>query len=93
MPEPEISGSGRFPAKSLAATERPKPLLSVNDRFRFRRELFSNSDPDFNAALDLVATMDSYDEAEDYFYNDLEWNPEDAVVVEFMTLLTRYFKK
>lgn len=37
--------------------------------------------------------MDSYDEAEDYFYNDLEWNPEDAVVVEFMTLLTRYFKK
>lgn len=93
MPEPEISGSGRFPAKGRAASERPKPLLSVNDRFRFRRELFSNSDPDFNAALDLVATMDSYDEAEDYFYNDLEWNPEDAVVVEFMTLLTRYFKK
>lgn len=79
-------------AQSSPVPERAKPLLSVNDRFRFRRELFSNSDRDFNSALDLVATMDSYDEAEDYFYNELEWDPENEVVVEFMTLLTRYFK-
>lgn len=93
MPEPETPDAARPYDKGRVSAERPKPLLSVNDRFRFRRELFSNSDPDFNAALDLVATMDSYDEAEDYFYNDLEWNPDDAVVTEFMTLLTRYFKK
>ncbi len=74
------------------AGRRERPVLSVNDRFRFRRELFSNSDSDFNAALNAVATMDSYDEAEAYFLHQLDWNPEERVVEEFLEMLRRYFK-
>lgn len=72
---------------------RRRPLLSVNDRFRFRRELFAGSDDDFNSALGQVAAMDSYEEAENYFFSELEWNPDDPVVGEFMEMMFRYYKK
>lgn len=70
-----------------------RPVFSINDRFRFRRELFGNSDRDFNASLDLLCTMETLDEAENYFYNDLEWDPEQPCVKDFMSIVERYFKK
>lgn len=97
VPDKECPVSEPRPLQEAAASPEPtadrrRPLFSVNDRFRFRRELFSGSDDDFNAALGLAATMDSYDEAENYFFSELEWNPEDSVVMEFMEILHRYYK-
>lgn len=68
-----------------------KSLFSINDKFRFRRELFSNNGNEFSDALHLVATMDSMDEAEDYFYNDLQWDPESDDVMDFMGKIAQYF--
>ena len=71
----------------------PKPAFCINDRFRFRRELFGNSDAAFNSAMDLVATMDDYQEAEDYFLADLGWDTEKPEVMDFMAIIRTYFVK
>lgn len=70
-----------------------KPAFCINDRFRFRRELFNNSDADFNAAMDLVTTMDDYEEAEDYFIGALGWDMEKPEVADFMAIIQNYFDK
>lgn len=89
--EEDKKADSRKEAKAPANVGRP--VFSINDRFRFRRELFGNSDRDFNASLDLLCTMETLDEAENYFYNDLEWDPEQPCVKDFMSIVERYFKK
>lgn len=65
--------------------------FSLNDRFRFRRELFANNDVELNDTLNLVETMKSLDEAEDFFYNDLEWDKDSPEVVDFMNVIRNHF--
>ena len=65
--------------------------LSINDRFRFQRELFSNNKNDLNNALDLVNAMQSFDEAQDYFIGDLGWDQDNEDVADFMGLVRRHF--
>lgn len=71
---------------------RGKLVFTINDRYRFKRDLFCNSDADFNTTLALVASMDSYDEAEDYFLGELQWNPQREEVLDFLEILKNYFK-
>lgn len=61
--------------------------FTLNDRFRFRRELFAGDDEDFHETLKLLADMDSYAEACDYLYNDMMWDRSDPVVKEFMDIV------
>lgn len=68
-----------------------KALFPLNDFFRFRRELFDGSDVDFNASLCIVEELGSFDRAKDYFFNDLQWNPEDDRVDEFLVIIRKYF--
>lgn len=71
---------------------RGKLVFSINDKFRFRKELFGDSDVDFNNTLVLVASMENYDEAEDYFVNEQGWNTSKESVKEFLDIIKRYFK-
>lgn len=75
------------------AEPRGRLVFTVNDRFRFKRELFGNSDADFNNTLALVASMENYDEAEDYFLGELQWNPKREEVAAFLEILKKYFKE
>lgn len=68
-----------------------KQAFSLNDMFRFRRELFGNSGAVMTDALHLVEAMQSYDEAEDYFYGDLGWDRESDDVKEFMETIKKHF--
>ncbi|MGM9803849.1 MAG: hypothetical protein ACI308_06695 [Muribaculaceae bacterium] len=72
-------------------TKNLRHAFSLNDRYRYRRELFGNSDPVMNETLDLVETMHSYDEAEDYFYNDLGWEHDSPEVADFMVIIKNHF--
>lgn len=69
------------------------PAFCLNDRFRFRRILFDGNDSEFNAVMDHVATLPSFDDAEDYFYGELGYDPEDEDVIDFMTIIRNYFQK
>ncbi|MCM1518404.1 MAG: hypothetical protein NC117_07170 [Pseudoflavonifractor sp.] len=65
--------------------------FTINDKFRFRRELFGNSETEFADTLNLVSAMGSLSEAEDYFYGDLEWDADNEEVKDFMDVISRYF--
>lgn len=67
--------------------------FSINDRYRFRRELFSNSDVEMNDALNLIESMQSMDEAEDYFYGEMGWDRENPEVDDFMTIVRHHFNE
>lgn len=103
--EPEVDGmdepafaSYALPSEKTApkphkiVEPRGKLVFTINDRYRFKRDLFCNSDADFNTTLALVASMDSYDEAEDYFLGELQWNPQREEVIDFLEILKNYFK-
>lgn len=72
--------------------ERGKLIFSINEKFRFRKELFDNSDIDFNNTLALVASMETFEEAEDYFLNEEGFDMQNKVVKEFMEVIKRYFR-
>ena len=61
--------------------------FTLNDRFRFRRELFAGNDDDFNETLQLIADMESYTEAEDYLLNDMMWDRDNPAVADFLEIL------
>ena len=68
-----------------------RKAFSLNDRFLYRRELFGNSDVEMNDTLNLVETMQSYSEAEEFFYGDLEWDSESPEVKDFMAVIRNHF--
>ena len=72
--------------------QRGKLVFTINERFRFKRELFGNSDADFNNTLALVASMENYDEAEDYFLNEEGLNIDNPAVRDFLDIIKKYFK-
>lgn len=65
--------------------------LTLNDKFRFIRELFGGSDVDFNGTLDLIATMHSPAEAREYLLQDLAWDAESPLVADFLAYVDNYF--
>ena len=68
-----------------------RKAFSINDHFRFRRELFSNSDTEMNDAINMVESMHSLEEAEEYFYDDLGWDKDVPEVADFMEIIRRHF--
>lgn len=78
-------------ALSRTLSKNLKQAFTLNDRFRYRRELFGNSDVEMNNTLNLVETMSSFAEAEDYFYGDLEWDKDSQEVADFMTIIRNHF--
>lgn len=76
------------------ATKRRKGLrncFSLNDRFLFRRELFGGDDAEFNAAIDRLAGFNSLSEAEDYIYNELQFDPDSEAVKSYIGILENYY--
>ena len=79
-------GGGCGSAENLAKA------FTLNDKFRFRRELFGGSEKEFFALLGLVAGMNSFDEAHDYLCGDLQWDEEEESVADFLAILKDKFK-
>lgn len=76
---------------SAGTAEDIRKLLSLNDRFRFQRELFNGNADAFNQMLDVLNTMSSYSDVIRFLLTDMHWNEEDEVVKEFCTLIERRF--
>ncbi len=76
-------------AAASEAVENTKLLraFTLNDKFRFRRELFNGDIEDFADTLSLLAHMPSYAEAVDYLTNDLLWDTRNPNVEDFFAIL------
>lgn len=65
--------------------------FTINDKFLFRRELFGGNDAEMTDTIDLLASMHSLAEAEEYLYDDLQWDRENDTVRDFMAIIANYF--
>ncbi len=92
----EVTADTNMTVGEMMSVRRAKELrraISLNDRFRFRRELFGNSDVRMTETLALIDTMGDYGEAREYLLNDMGWDDEDPVVKEFLALVEKHFKQ
>ena len=65
--------------------------FSINDKYRFIREVFNNNVNDFNSAVSRVANMTSLNEAYDYFLNELGWEADEEAVADFLQRVANHF--
>ena len=70
-----------------------RKAISLNDRFRFTRELFAGSANALDTAIEHIEAMRSYGNAELYFYSQLHWDRDDEVVKDFMAIVRNHFQK
>lgn len=70
-----------------------RAAFSLNDRFLYARELFNGNMKMFDSTLDFLEGIEDYSIIEDYFYSELEWNPEDTNVASFMEILRPHFRE
>lgn len=68
-----------------------RKAFSLNDRFRFRRELFGGDEARMNKAITDLNDIHSYEESVTYLNNVLKWNIEDEAVADFIKLLEKRF--
>ncbi len=80
-------GEAKGQGASRCAGEALLKAFTLNDKFRFRRELFAGDDDDFSSTLVLLAQMPSYEAAADYLFHDLLWDRRDENVQAFMEIL------
>lgn len=68
-----------------------RKAFSLNDRFRFRRELFGGDEERMNKAIADLNDLNSYEDSITYLHNKLNWNIEDPAVAGFIKLLEKRF--
>ncbi len=68
-----------------------RKAFSLNDRFRFRRELFGGNEEKMNMVIADLNDIQSYEEAMDYLNNILKWNLEDPAVTDFIKMLEKRY--
>lgn len=68
-----------------------RKAFTLNDKFRFRRELFNGDDAMFARTLDMIQAMNSMEEATRYLCDDLGWDSENEHVADFMAIVANHF--
>ncbi len=70
-----------------------RKAFSLNDRFRFQRELFANSANALDTAIEHIEAMRTYGNAELYFFTQLGWDRDNEVVQDFMNIVRNHFQQ
>lgn len=68
-----------------------RKAFSLNDRFRFRRELFGGDESRMNNTLSDLNAIQTFEDSISYLNNVLNWNVEDEAVADFIKLLEKRF--
>lgn len=67
--------------------------ISLNDSFRFSRELFEGDTELMNRVIEQISVMGSYKTAVAFLSSKVEINEEKDAVVDFLELLKKYFNQ
>lgn len=68
-----------------------RKAFTLNDKFRFRRELFGNNDELFGQTLDTLQQMTSYQQAVEYLEHNMGWDVKNEDVVDFLSIIKNHF--
>lgn len=94
---PSIEKIQQAPAPSLDKTfgkttlSDLKKTLTINDRFRFCRGLFSSDEDLMNRTFHTLNKMESYDDSMTYIKAHFNWDTEDDVATEFISMIEKRF--
>lgn len=66
--------------------------FTLNERFRFIREVFGGDVVDFENTLHVLEDFDNPDEVADYIYNEMMLDPADRAVADFVTLVQNHIR-
>ena len=96
LPVEETDEDGEEETEDMGTVPAERPPLrrrfSLNDRFRFSRELFGGNPGRFDETLRKLDTMDTADDAEDYLIEVLGWDPDDDdIATEFIEIIRAGF--
>ncbi len=94
--EAETDEDGQDWATAGAEAEGVKDLrkfFTINDLFRFKRELFSNDTREFTESLDALSKMSAVPQAREYLRNRAGTNMGKDEMKEFIAILRNYFKR
>ena len=69
-----------------------RKAFSLNDRFRFQRELFAGSASAMDTAIEHIEMMSSYGNAELYFFSQLHWDRDNEDVKDFMAIVRNHYQ-
>ncbi len=89
----EETGNTASHAVGFKRDAKLKSLFSLNDRYLYSRELFDGNMKMFDSTLEFIEGIEDFAIIEDYFYNELEWDPENQNVATFMEILRPRFKE
>lgn len=68
-----------------------RKLFTINDNYKFRRQLFGNSQQNYIQALDYIQKLKSAQAAEDYIINSLNLDKENEDVKDFLAIVSTFF--
>lgn len=88
-PSPSIDTLPEPMAEKPVATDLRK-AFTINDRFRFRRELFGGDDKAFVDAIDRMSQCSDYNEIE-AFISTLGWNADNEDVIAFKEIISTFY--
>lgn len=106
--EETASAAAEIPAEAPVEAPKARPLaesrprdhaarnlakaFTLNERFRFIREVFGGDAVDFENTLHVLEDFDSPDEVADYIYNEMMLDPADRAVADFVTLVQNHIR-
>lgn len=65
--------------------------FTLNDTFRFSRELFEGETEEMNRVLRDISDMETMADVMSYLSSKFDWDEEDEAASDFIELLKRYF--
>ena len=68
-----------------------KKAISIADRFRFQRELFTGDAEKMNDALTYINNCSDANAVQQFLSENFDWNKENETVEDFMNLINRLF--
>jgi hypothetical protein len=79
--------------ESLKLSAGLRHAISLNDSFRFSRELFGGDTDLMNRVIEQISVMSSYKTAVAFLSSKVELNEEKEAVNDFLELLKKFFNQ
>lgn len=100
-PETEAAEQAIPISENIPAVAQQKPggsaagkiRFPINERIRFSHELFAADTARFNSTVAYVESLPDWTDVEDYFYSELQWDPSEKNVADFIEMLRHLYNR
>lgn len=80
-------------ALSRRKAENLSKAFTINDKYRFGQALYYGNNELMNEQIKAAQNFNNYQQAYDLFISSNNWDPENPLVKEFMTIVGRHFQQ